>query len=55
MERERKTSRELPAYMTSDQYLNTRRYSEPRVGPVIGMTFGPVDAATADALARFAG
>lgn len=41
VERERKTSRELPAYMTSDQYLNTRRYSEPRVGPVIGMTFGP--------------
>ncbi|HEY7761092.1 MAG TPA: hypothetical protein VIA64_16880 [Burkholderiales bacterium] len=41
VERERKTSREVPAYMTSDQYLNTRRYSEPRVGPVFGLTFGP--------------
>ncbi|HXV08654.1 MAG TPA: hypothetical protein VD791_11530 [Burkholderiales bacterium] len=41
VERERKASREVPAYMTSDQYLNTRRYSEPRVGPVFGLTFGP--------------
>jgi hypothetical protein len=41
VERERKTSREVPSYMTSDQYLNTRRYSEPRVGPVFGLTFGP--------------
>lgn len=41
VERERKTSREVPAYMTSDQYLDTRRYSEPRVGPVFGLTFGP--------------
>ncbi len=41
VERERKPSREVPAYMTSEQYLNTRRYSEPRVGPVFGLTFGP--------------
>jgi len=41
VERERKASRDMPAYMTSDQYLNTRRYSEPRVGPVFGLTFGP--------------
>ena len=41
VERERKTARDVPSYMTSDQYLDTRRYSEPRVGPVIGLTFGP--------------
>jgi hypothetical protein len=40
VERERPASREIPSYMTSDQYLDTRRYSEPRVGPVFGMTFG---------------
>jgi hypothetical protein len=41
VERERKTSRDVPTYMTSEQYLDTRRYSEPRVGPVFGLTFGP--------------
>jgi hypothetical protein len=41
VEREKEASREISPYMTSDQYLNTRRYSEPVVGPVFGLTFGP--------------
>jgi hypothetical protein len=41
VEREKSAGREISPYMTSDQYLNTRRYSEPYVGPVFGMTFGP--------------
>ena len=41
LERERATRREMPSYMTSPQYLDTRRYSEPYVGPVLGITFGP--------------
>jgi hypothetical protein len=40
LERERPTTREVPTYMTSDQYLNNREYSEPMVGPVFGMSFG---------------
>jgi hypothetical protein len=40
VERERAAGREISPYMTSEQYLDTRRYSEPRVGPVFGMTFG---------------
>jgi len=40
VERERPTRRGVPTYMTSDQYLDGRRYSEPMVGPVFGMTFG---------------
>jgi len=40
IERERAAGREISPYMTSEQYLDTRRYSEPRVGPVFGMTFG---------------
>jgi hypothetical protein len=41
VERERSMQREVPSYMTSSQYLDTRRYSQPYVGPVVGMTFGP--------------
>ena len=41
VERERSAQREMPSYMTSSQYLDTRRYSQPYVGPVVGMTFGP--------------
>jgi hypothetical protein len=41
IERERQPQREMPSYMTSSQYLDTRRYSEPYVGPVVGVTFGP--------------
>jgi hypothetical protein len=42
VERERAAPRgDVPSYMTSDQYRSTRRYSEPLVGPVFGMTFGP--------------
>jgi hypothetical protein len=40
VERDRAAGREISPYMTSEQYLDTRRYSEPRVGPVFGMTFG---------------
>jgi hypothetical protein len=40
-ERERSDRRRIPNYMASEQYLGTRRYSEPHVGPVVGMTFGP--------------
>lgn len=40
VERERSTQRGVPTYMTSEQYLQGRRYSEPMVGPVFGMTFG---------------
>jgi hypothetical protein len=41
VEREKAPDRGITPYMTSDQYLSTRQYSEPRVGPVFGMTFGP--------------
>lgn len=41
VERERAPGREISPYMTSDQYRDTRRYSEPVVGPVFGMSFGP--------------
>jgi hypothetical protein len=42
VERERPAPRnDVPSYMTSEQYHDTRRYSEPVVGPVFGMTFGP--------------
>ena len=41
VERERSTQRDMPSYMTSSQYLDTRRYSQPYVGPMVGMTFGP--------------
>jgi hypothetical protein len=42
VEREKQApDRQISPYMTSDQYLSTRRYSEPMVGPVFGMTFGP--------------
>ncbi len=40
VERERPARRGVSTYMTSDQYLDSRRYSEPMVGPVFGMTFG---------------
>lgn len=40
VERNRESRRGVPTYMTSDQYLDGRRYSEPVVGPVFGMTFG---------------
>jgi hypothetical protein len=38
--REKKSSRELPAYVASPQYLDTRSYSPPMVGPVVGLSFG---------------
>lgn len=41
IERERPRQREVPTYMTSEQYLANRSYSQPMVGPVFGMTFGP--------------
>jgi hypothetical protein len=41
VEREKSAGRNISPYMTSDQYLSTRGYSEPVVGPVFGMTFGP--------------
>lgn len=40
-EHPRSDRRHIPNYMASEQYLATRRYSEPYVGPVVGMTFGP--------------
>jgi len=40
VERERPTRGSVSTYMTSEQYLEGRRYSEPMVGPVFGMTFG---------------
>lgn len=40
VERERDPGREISPYMTSEQYRDTRRYSEPVVGPVFGVTFG---------------
>jgi len=39
VERER-PAREMPSYIGSPQYLDSRRYSEPHVGPVFGLTFG---------------
>jgi hypothetical protein len=38
--REKKT-RDLPAYVGSQEYRDTRAYSPPVVGPVVGLTFGP--------------
>jgi hypothetical protein len=38
--RERKT-RELPPYVGSQEYRDTRAYSPAVVGPVVGLTFGP--------------
>jgi hypothetical protein len=32
---------DVPTYMTSPQYLEQRRYSEPTVGPMVGFSFGP--------------
>lgn len=32
---------DVPTYMTSPQYLEQRRYSEPTVGPIVGFSFGP--------------
>lgn len=40
-EHPRSDRQHIPNYMASEQYLATRRYSEPYVGPVVGMTFGP--------------
>ena len=40
LERQRPMTREVPTYMTSDQYLSNREYSEPMVGPVFGISFG---------------
>ena len=40
VQRERATG-DVPGYMTSPQYLDQRRYSEPTVGPVVGFSFGP--------------
>jgi hypothetical protein len=31
----------LPGYIASPQYLDTRAYSEPMVGPLLGYSFGP--------------
>lgn len=42
VERDRASRGGVSTYMTSDQYLDGRRYSEPVVGPVFGMTFGEV-------------
>jgi hypothetical protein len=39
VQRER-PAREMPTYIGSPQYLDSRRYSEPHVGPVFGLTFG---------------
>lgn len=39
--RERKTGRDLPPYVGSQQYRDTRPDSPAVVGPVVGMTFGP--------------
>lgn len=41
IEHQRADRRRIPNYMASEQYLDTRRYSEPTVGPIVGMTFGP--------------
>jgi hypothetical protein len=40
VQRERSTG-DVSGYMTSPQYLDQRRYSEPTVGPVVGFSFGP--------------
>jgi hypothetical protein len=39
--REKKTGRDLPSYVGSQQYRDTRQESPAVVGPVVGMTFGP--------------
>jgi hypothetical protein len=36
-----KKSRDLPAYVGSQEYRDTRAYSPPVVGPMLGFTFGP--------------
>lgn len=41
VERERPASREIPAYVSSEQYQDTRQYSGVFVGPMIGLSFGP--------------
>lgn len=41
VERDRPARRDVPSYIASEQYLDTRRYSAPYVGPMLGMTFGP--------------
>ncbi len=41
LETERATRRDMPTYMTSPEYSNTRQYSPAYVGPVLGITFGP--------------
>jgi hypothetical protein len=38
--REKKRGRELPPYVGSQEYRDTRRDSPAVVGPVVGMTFG---------------
>lgn len=40
VERER-PRREMPTYVGSPQYLESRSYSPPHVGPVFGLSFGP--------------
>jgi hypothetical protein len=40
IERER-PAREMPSYIGSPQYLESRQYSQPQVGPVFGIRFGP--------------
>jgi hypothetical protein len=39
--REKKSGRDLPPYVGSQQYRDTRPESPAVVGPVVGMTFGP--------------
>ncbi|HZP87243.1 MAG TPA: hypothetical protein VFB54_10520 [Burkholderiales bacterium] len=41
VDRDRADRRAIPNYWASEQYLSTRRYSEPTVGPIVGFTFGP--------------
>jgi hypothetical protein len=39
IERER-PAREMPSYIGSPQYLESRQYSQPQVGPVLGIRWG---------------
>jgi hypothetical protein len=41
VERERPAAREIPTYVGSEQYQDTRSYSGVFVGPVVGLSFGP--------------
>lgn len=41
VERDRPIDREIPAYVRSEQYQDTRSYSGVFVGPSIGLSFGP--------------